>query len=98
MTVKSETQAILSKLGVPEKGYTGGTMATRSPVTGETVASLPETSAQNAAAMIEAADAAFREWRMVPAPKRGEPRPISAGWCRSRPARSPPKASARCRR
>jgi aldehyde dehydrogenase (NAD+) len=72
MTVKSETQAILSKLGVPEKGYTGGTMAARSPVTGETVASLPETSAQNAAAMIEAADAAFREWRMVPAPKRGE--------------------------
>ena len=72
MTVANETHALLARMGVDKKLYTGGTMASRSPVTGEVLASLPVTSAAGAAAIIETADAAFRAWRMVPAPKRGE--------------------------
>ena len=72
MTVVNETHALLARLGVDEKLYTGGTMASRSPVTGEAIASLPVTSPAEAAAMIGKAGEAFRAWRMVPAPKRGE--------------------------
>jgi aldehyde dehydrogenase (NAD+) len=72
MSVPQETRAILEKLGVATERYTGGTMASRSPVTGEVVAELPETTGAQAAEMIDAADAAFRQWRLVPAPKRGE--------------------------
>ncbi|CAG0967821.1 MAG: aldehyde dehydrogenase family protein [Rhizobiaceae bacterium] len=72
MTVVNETHALLARLGVDAKSYTGGTMASRSPVTGETIGSLPVTSATQTAAMIEKADESFRAWRMVPAPKRGE--------------------------
>ncbi|BCH31016.1 aldehyde dehydrogenase [Mesorhizobium sp. L-8-10] len=72
MTLVKETQALLAKLGVDEKSLTGGTMASFSPVTGEQVASLPATTPAEAAAMIDKADAAFRAWRLVPAPRRGE--------------------------
>ncbi|MCA0995055.1 aldehyde dehydrogenase family protein [Alloyangia pacifica] len=43
-----------------------------SPVTGESVAQLAPQSAEDAAAAIDTARAAFRSWRMVPAPRRGE--------------------------
>ncbi|NDW02665.1 aldehyde dehydrogenase family protein [Salipiger sp. PrR002] len=43
-----------------------------SPVTGESVAQLAPQSAADAAAAIDTARAAFRSWRMVPAPRRGE--------------------------
>jgi aldehyde dehydrogenase (NAD+) len=72
MTVANEAHALLARLGVDEKLYTGGTMASRSPVTGEAIASLPVTSPAEAATMIDRAGEAFRAWRMVPAPKRGE--------------------------
>ncbi|MBL8584061.1 MAG: aldehyde dehydrogenase family protein [Rhizobiaceae bacterium] len=72
MSVKTETASLLSKLGVPKKAYTKGTMAAHSPVTGEQVASLPAATSAGAAAAVERADAAFRKWRMVPAPRRGE--------------------------
>ncbi|MGO4830828.1 aldehyde dehydrogenase family protein, partial [Rhizobiaceae sp. 2RAB30] len=72
MSIKSETAALLSKLGVDEKSYLGGAMASYSPVTGEQVAALPVTTPAQATAMIDKADAAFRTWRLVPAPKRGE--------------------------
>ncbi|BCH23288.1 L-piperidine-6-carboxylate dehydrogenase [Mesorhizobium sp. L-8-3] len=72
MSIKDETAILLVKLGVDEKSLTGGTMASFSPVTGEQVASLPATTPAEAAAMIDKADAAFRAWRLVPAPRRGE--------------------------
>ncbi|HHZ10313.1 MAG TPA: aldehyde dehydrogenase family protein [Rhizobiales bacterium] len=72
MTVVNEAHALLSRLGVDRKLYTGGAMASRSPVTGEVLASLPVTTAAEAAAKIDKASDAFRIWRMVPAPKRGE--------------------------
>ena len=72
VNVVQETAALLEKLGVSKSLYTGGDMASFSPVTGEQIASLKTVSAAEAAAKIEKADAAFRAWRLVPAPKRGE--------------------------
>ncbi len=72
VNVVQETAALLEKLGVSKDLYTGGDMASFSPVTGEQIASLKTVSAAEAAARIEKADAAFRAWRLVPAPKRGE--------------------------
>ena len=49
-----------------------GGMAVISPVTGTAVASLATHSAGDAATAIDRAASAFRTWRMVPAPRRGE--------------------------
>ncbi|WP_156941750.1 aldehyde dehydrogenase family protein [Aminobacter sp. J41] len=68
--VKQEAAAILDGLGVPREAWTGGDMASFTPVTGEEIARLKTTA--DPAKAIEAAHAAFLEWRMVPAPKRGE--------------------------
>ena len=72
MALKQETLEILSRLGVAAELLTGGDLVVRSPVTGEEIAALRTVSAAEANAAIEKADVAFREWRMVPAPKRGE--------------------------
>ena len=68
----NETDALLAGLGVERKHYTSGSLPARSPITGESVAHVKETSAADAAAAIEKAHSAFLEWRLVPAPKRGE--------------------------
>ncbi|MDI6838748.1 MAG: aldehyde dehydrogenase family protein, partial [Rhizobiaceae bacterium] len=71
-TVAAEAAAILERLGVDKAAYTGGEMKAFSPITGEHTGSLKTVSAEEASAAIERADAAFRVWRLVPAPKRGE--------------------------
>ncbi|PDT40959.1 MULTISPECIES: aldehyde dehydrogenase family protein [Sinorhizobium] len=70
--VAKEAAALLDKMGVAKELYTGGDMPSYSPVTGEQIASLRTVSAAEAARKIEKADEAFRAWRLVPAPKRGE--------------------------
>ena len=70
--VVKETRSLLSKLGVAEDVFKAGGMAAFSPVTGEKIAEVAVTSAAGAAKAIEEADEAFRAWRLVPAPKRGE--------------------------
>src|ERR1700716_1974134 len=70
--LSAEVKAILSTLGVAADRYTGGTLAVRSPITGEEIGRLNEDSPEAARAAIEAAHAAFLQWRLVPAPKRGE--------------------------
>ncbi len=70
--VVKEAAALLEKMGVPSALYQGGDMASFSPVTGEQVASLKTVSAGDVAAIVDKADVAFREWRLVPAPRRGE--------------------------
>ncbi|OLP53977.1 aldehyde dehydrogenase [Rhizobium rhizosphaerae] len=72
LDLKSETVALLAALGVDAAAFTRGDMASRTPVTGEVIAQLPTDSAEEAKAKIDAADAAFRAWRQVPAPRRGE--------------------------
>ncbi|UXN62938.1 aldehyde dehydrogenase family protein [Phyllobacterium sp. A18/5-2] len=72
MTIAQEVKALLSKLGVNEAAHTGGTMPSFSPVSGEKIADIAVHSADDTARAIEKAAGAFREWRLVPAPKRGE--------------------------
>jgi aldehyde dehydrogenase (NAD+) len=70
--VADEARAILSRLGVPESAFAQGGRAARSPITGEIMAHVHETTPEEAKAAIGRADAAFKAWRKVPAPKRGE--------------------------
>ncbi|MGL3104947.1 L-piperidine-6-carboxylate dehydrogenase [Bradyrhizobium sp. BR 1432] len=67
-----EADTLLSTLGVDRSSYTEGSLVVRSPVTGKIIAGVKETSVVVANAVIERADSAFRAWRLVPAPKRGE--------------------------
>lgn len=70
--VTLETATLLDKLGVARAAWTGGDMPSFSPVSGEEIARLPTVSAAQADAAILAAHEAFKAWRLVPAPKRGE--------------------------
>ncbi|TGQ94542.1 aldehyde dehydrogenase family protein [Mesorhizobium sp. M8A.F.Ca.ET.208.01.1.1] len=72
LSLKAEAAAILDRLGVDKSAYTGGNLSSFSPVTGEQTGSLKTVSAAGATETIERADTAFRAWRLVPAPKRGE--------------------------
>jgi L-aminoadipate-semialdehyde dehydrogenase len=70
LSLKPEVDTLLVELGVEPIRYTGGTLMAKTPITGETVAHVREVDA--AGTTIERAHAAFLEWRLVPAPKRGE--------------------------
>ena len=72
MTLKDETLALLAGLGVDPARVTGGSMTSFTPVTGEAIGALTPDTPARAEAAIHRAKAAFRIWRMVPAPKRGE--------------------------
>jgi aldehyde dehydrogenase (NAD+) len=67
-----EAAHILAELGVERAAYQGGDLEVRTPITGEVIGRVPVTTAAATAKTIEAAYAAFREWRSVPAPRRGE--------------------------
>ncbi len=71
-TLAQTAHAILAGFGVPASLYTGGTLHSRTPITGEVVAQLPVHSAADTDAMIARAKTAFTAWRLVPAPQRGE--------------------------
>ena len=70
--VKTETAALLDKLGVARADWQGGDMASFSPVSGEEIGKLKTVSAAETNKAIDAAHEAFKAWRLVPAPKRGE--------------------------
>jgi aldehyde dehydrogenase (NAD+) len=72
LNLSAEVKAILSTLGVAAERYSGGTLAVHSPITGEEIGRPREDSPEAAKAAIETAHAAFLQWRLVPAPKRGE--------------------------
>jgi aldehyde dehydrogenase (NAD+) len=67
-----EATSLLTALGVAPSRLSGGTRVARSPVTGEILAHIHDSSAAEAGAAIDHAHAAFLAWRLVPAPKRGE--------------------------
>jgi alpha-ketoglutaric semialdehyde dehydrogenase len=50
----------------------GETFESTSPATGETIGVFPKSGPEDVDRAVEAAKAAFEEWRLVPAPKRGE--------------------------
>ncbi|MFD2174998.1 aldehyde dehydrogenase family protein [Rhodobacter lacus] len=72
MTLRDETKSLLLRLGVAPDRFEGGAMASFSPVSGAQVGALTPDTAEGAAAAVERAATAFRAWRMVPAPRRGE--------------------------
>ena len=69
---RDEARAILKRLGVPESAFAPAGLPARSPITGEVIAHVRETSAEEAKAAIGRAQEAFLAWRKVPAPRRGE--------------------------
>ena len=50
----------------------GETFETTAPATGESLGSFPRSGAEDVRRAVAAAKAAFEDWRLVPAPKRGE--------------------------
>jgi aldehyde dehydrogenase (NAD+) len=67
-----ETDAILQRLGVDGSLYADGARAVRSPLTGERIAGVQDADTDLIDKTIETAATAFRTWRLVPAPRRGE--------------------------
>ena len=72
LPVATEVEQLLQRLGVPRAAHTGGELTVHSPVSGEVVAQVPQTSPAEATAVIGRAHEAFKAWRNVPAPRRGE--------------------------
>lgn len=72
MSLRDETLKLLAELGVAESAVTGGAMASFSPVTGEQIGALHPDTVETTEAAIARAVTAFKAWRAVPAPKRGE--------------------------
>ncbi|KWV58301.1 aldehyde dehydrogenase [Bradyrhizobium macuxiense] len=70
--LSGEVDRLLTDLGVSRSRYGDGELTVHTPVTGEIIGHVRLTNASESVAAIEAAYAAFRAWRLVPAPKRGE--------------------------
>ena len=68
----AETASLMASFGVDAKALAGGTLSVRSPINGETIAAVAEISADDTRKAIGEAHKAFLEWRLVPAPQRGE--------------------------
>ncbi len=63
---------VLTAAGLSESELTGGTLSVHSPIDGAEVARVQETDPADMPAIIARAQDAFRAWRKVPAPRRGE--------------------------
>ena len=72
MTIAEQTKTLLEKLGVDAAAVGGGDLPVHSPLTGEPIAKVETTDPKTAATRIEEAHAAFKTWRDLPAPRRGE--------------------------
>ena len=63
---------ILKAAGLTKAELTGGTLTVRSPIDGAELAKVHETAPADMPKVIARSQAAFRKWRDVPAPRRGE--------------------------
>ncbi len=68
----SMAHSILSRLGVSCAADSDATVSVRSPVDGAALGQLAMHSVADVQQAVDSAQQAFREWRQVPAPKRGE--------------------------
>ncbi|TNF18361.1 MAG: aldehyde dehydrogenase family protein [Rhodobacteraceae bacterium] len=64
--------SVLKTLGFTDADVTGGALPVVSPIDGVEVARVAETPLSDMPGVIEAAQEAFKAWRSVPAPRRGE--------------------------
>ena len=78
-----EMQSVLNKLGIAQNNFgvstgtvtwagSGELIKSFSPVDGKEIAEVTSSSHADYNKVIETAQQAFKEWRLVPAPKRGE--------------------------
>jgi aldehyde dehydrogenase (NAD+) len=67
-----DAASLLSPLGVPASAISDGDIAVHSPIDGKRIGLVKSDSPAAIDAKIARADAAFRQWRSVPAPRRGE--------------------------
>jgi len=67
-----DVRPLLSSLGVEPGGVGHGALIVRTPIDGSAIARLAPTPPAAVDAAVAEADAAFRLWREVPAPRRGE--------------------------
>ncbi|MEH6405184.1 MAG: aldehyde dehydrogenase family protein [Sneathiella sp.] len=72
MNVAKLTTEILNKLDVAKGDYSNGNLAVYSPLTAEKIADVPTQSVTDLEEAIEQSQVAFKAWRVVPAPRRGE--------------------------
>ena len=63
---------ILKAAGLTKAELTGGTLIVRSPIDGAELARIHETDPADMVKVISDSQAAFRSWRELPAPRRGE--------------------------
>jgi aldehyde dehydrogenase (NAD+) len=63
---------LLNRLGLTERELQGGTLTVRTPIDGSELARVKTHTADHISAMIEKSVSAFKVWRTVPAPRRGE--------------------------
>ena len=71
-SLAAETSRILESFGVDPVTLGAGERIVRSPVTGETIGRVRDATTDDVGATIGRAEAAFRVWRGVPGPQRGE--------------------------
>ncbi|AQT44135.1 aldehyde dehydrogenase (NAD+) [Bartonella apihabitans] len=72
LNLAEETKKILESLGVSSSRYNNGDLTVVSPINGEIIANVVQSSATQTKETIEKAVKAFQTWRKVPAPRRGE--------------------------
>jgi aldehyde dehydrogenase (NAD+) len=71
-SVTDEASSLIAALGVSRDLVAGGALEVQSPITGEVIARVKQADAAGVESAIAASNEAFRIWRKVPAPKRGE--------------------------
>lgn len=72
MKTNEELRLLWNDLGLSERLLTGGTLASRSPIDGELLAEVSITPPDQMDDLLSRSQTAFRRWREVPAPVRGE--------------------------
>lgn len=70
--IGDEVGRLMEKLGVDRRLWTEGEMSSFTPITGERMARLITADARAIDEALDTATAAYRAWRNVPAPRRGE--------------------------
>ncbi|WP_300647520.1 aldehyde dehydrogenase family protein [Paenalcaligenes sp.] len=67
-----QLEKLLARLGVEGNHVQSGDLVVTSPINGEQIAVVTQSTVEEAEQAIEKAYSAFQEWRLVPAPRRGE--------------------------
>ena len=70
--IAAQTAELLAAMGVRPQAWSHGSLKARTPITGDTIGALNESSSADIHAAVDRAHAAFLSWRLVPAPRRGE--------------------------